>query len=87
MYTRSARFRSGEMEFSSAVVVLSDIEKEYYKSVTENMHRLPVEGYEKLSKSIGVGQQVIEQCVKHYFYNESKNRSPQVIKILLASKY
>ncbi|GKC40291.1 stromal processing peptidase chloroplastic [Tanacetum coccineum] len=42
------------------------------------MHRLPMEGYEKLSKIIGVPENVIDVCVIHYFYNESKNSSEEV---------
>ncbi|GKA35967.1 nascent polypeptide-associated complex subunit alpha-like protein 1 [Tanacetum coccineum] len=66
---------------SSIKVVLSDKEKYYYKTVIDNMHRLPVEGYEQVSKSICVHQEVVERCVKHYFSNESKNRSPEVTEI------
>ncbi|GKG04435.1 hypothetical protein Tco_0314822, partial [Tanacetum coccineum] len=36
--------------------------KKYKNDVIENMHRLPVLGYENLSKSIGVPQDVIELC-------------------------
>ncbi|GKC17337.1 hypothetical protein Tco_1014119 [Tanacetum coccineum] len=71
-------------------VVLSDKEKYYYKTVIDNMHRLPVEGYKQVSKRIGVRQELVERCVRHYFYNESKNRSPEIqaraIKAMVAIK-
>ncbi|GJS06220.1 hypothetical protein Tco_0363016 [Tanacetum coccineum] len=59
-------------------VVLTKTELKYREQVIQNMHRLPVEGYEKLSKIIDVPENVIDVCVKYYFYDESMNHSEEV---------